>query len=105
MELTGHMAKQALKFSRTKPNETHFARMLAADPSGITIALAETAGQFVQEKLRELRFSEPRLNGFDAFEKIAHGYPAACRIVFTSWTQGTVDAEKVEGEYRTTEEV
>jgi len=91
--------KTTLKFNRAKPTEVQFARILEVAPDRITPELAESASQVVQEKLREKRFTAPQLNGFDAFEQVAQSYPAACRIVFTSWTQGTVDADAVESEY------
>lgn len=92
---------EPIKFSRAKPDELVFARILETEPKGVTGALVESASDLLQNKLRELRFNDPKLSrdGFAAFARVAKAHPNAFLIVTRAWTQGVVDDEVAEPDY------
>jgi hypothetical protein len=95
---------EALKFSRTKPSEAQFRKILAAEPKGISEELAQAAMALLREREFELRCQNTKQDFVVRFERLAQLCPSAMLIVINASKlaksgTSTVDADEVADEY------
>ena len=88
-----------LKFSVDKPDYAVIEQIRLSEPKGVTTRFAECCTHLIETKMRELRFSNPKLDGFTAFEQVAAAFPAAVCIVMTGASEGHCLPELVEADY------
>jgi hypothetical protein len=92
------MSGAKLKFSASNPTETQFERIRASGAPGVTAPLFEAAMALLRSEERKLRFSEPRLDFQQKFERLASAFPAAMLIVIQGSRLGASGAALISAE-------